>query len=243
MLHGVSDGFSFQSARPIVESTNHTDIEATATMNINVTYDFICPWCWIGGKKLEQALQEAGQGQTRQISFVPYQLNPAMPADGMDRKAYRSAKFGSWARSQAMDAQVTQAGRAAGVTFDYAQVGRTPNTLAAHRLVWFQQRSGGDTAALVDAVFKAYFGDGRDIGDLQILADIAEGSGLDRAATLKFLESGEGVDEIVRAEADARADGVVSVPTVDIGQQRVTGAQPVDVFAQAIHRAAAGEIY
>jgi predicted DsbA family dithiol-disulfide isomerase len=212
-------------------------------MNINVTYDFICPWCWIGGAKLEQALQATGEGQTSQISFVPYQLNPTMPAGGMDRKLYRSTKFGSWARSQVMDAQVAQAGLVAGVTFNYAQVGRTPNTLAAHRLVWFQQRLGGDAASLVKAIFNAYFGDGRDIGDLQVLAEIAEGFGLDRAATLKFLESGEGIDEVLRAEADARADGVVSVPTVDIGQQRVTGAQSVDVFAQAIRRVTAGEIH
>jgi predicted DsbA family dithiol-disulfide isomerase len=210
-------------------------------MNINVSYDFICPWCWIGGAKLEQALQATGETQIDPIRFIPYQLNPTMPAGGMDRKLYRSAKFGSWARSQAMDAQVAQAGRVAGVTFNYAQVSRTPNTLAAHRLVWFQQRSGGDAASLVKEIFKAYFGDGRDIGDRSVLADIAEGLGLDRPATLKFLESGEGVYEVLRAEADARADGVVSVPTVDIGGQRVTGAQPVDVFAQAIRRVTAGE--
>ncbi|MGU3346013.1 DsbA family protein [Pseudomonas monsensis] len=89
---------------------------------IQVTYDFICPWCWIGEENLERALAATGFSTSHSIRFLPYQLNPDMPVQGMDRKAYRSGKFGSWARSQALDAQVTHAGKAVGLEFDYERV-------------------------------------------------------------------------------------------------------------------------
>lgn len=202
--------------------------------DIQVTYDFICPWCWIGGENLDRALAATGLSDTRRIIYVPYQLNPNMPVHGMDRKAYRSDKFGSWARSQAMDAQVTLAGQAVGLVFDYERTQKTPNTLAAHRLIWRQQQVNADTPALVQAIFKAYFAEGRDIGAVEVLADIASENGLDRSLILSFLKSSEGISEVLTLEAAAKARGVRSVPSFLIGTDAISGAQPVDILSQSL---------
>lgn len=208
----------------------------SVSSDIQVTYDFICPWCWIGGENLERALAASDLSANSHITFLSYQLNPDMPVQGMDRKAYRSAKFGSWAHSQAMDAQVTYAGQTVGLKFDYARAEKTPNTLAGHRLVWRQQQAGEDASFLVKAIFKAYFGEGRDIGDLDVLADIAAETGLDRAVTLDFLNSSEGTAEVLGLEATTKASGVRSVPSIQIGDEVISGAQPIEVMTQVLQR-------
>src|SRR5476651_1298594 len=106
-------------------------------INIEIVHDFICPWCWIGGEHLKQAIAQANLAVAPTIEYIPYELNPRMPREGVDRKLYRSAKFGSWARSQAMDAEVTLAGKRAGLLFDYDKVAITPNTRLAHRLLFY----------------------------------------------------------------------------------------------------------
>lgn len=199
------------------------------TLNIEVTYDFICPWCWIGEEKLKQAIRETNAGEQTKLVFVPYELNPGMPVEGLDRKEYRSAKFGSWARSQAMDAQVTEAGRQVGLEFNYALAKRTPNTLAAHRLVWvLQQRH--DVTALVEAIFHAYFSAGRDIGDIAVLTEIAVATGFKKDKVEAFFASGAGVVEVRALEAQAMEHGVNSVPSVKIGDEIISGAQSVALF-------------
>ncbi|CAG9246587.1 Disulfide bond formation protein DsbA [Burkholderia diffusa] len=209
------------------------------SVEVTITYDLICPWCWIAERRLAEAIDEAGLAGDVKVRFVPFELNPTMPAAGMDRKAYRSAKFGSWARSQALDAQVADAGRAAGLVFDHARIARTPNTRLAHRLVWFAQQRGG-AAALVDALFAAYFRDGRDIGDADVLVELAAGAGLAGDAVRAFLASDEGLDAVIVLEADAVRAGVASVPSTRIGSTVVSGAQPAAVFRDALlaaHRA------
>lgn len=203
-------------------------------MNLQITSDFICPWCWIGESNLDRALSETGLDDSVQVHFVPYQLNPDMPAQGMNRRDYRTAKFGSWARSQAMDAQVTQAGVAAGLVFNYERIEKTPNTFAAHRLVWRQQQTGVDARPLVREIFRAYFALGLDIGEPAVLADIASAFNYDREETLRFLASSEGVAELAREQAEARRAGVQSVPSIRIDEQILSGAQPVSVFSQVL---------
>ncbi|UXU85478.1 DsbA family oxidoreductase [Burkholderia sp. S-53] len=202
-------------------------------LEVTVTYDLICPWCWIAEHRLADAIDAAGLGGNVNVRFVPFELNPTMPAGGIDRKAYRSAKFGSWARSQALDAHVVEAGRAAGLVFDHARIARTPNTRLAHRLVWFAQQRDS-AVALVDALFAAYFRDGRDIGDADVLAEIATGAGLQGDAVCAFLASGEGLDAVVALEAEAVREGVASVPSTRIGTLVVSGAQPAAVFRNAL---------
>jgi predicted DsbA family dithiol-disulfide isomerase len=173
--------------------------------------------------------------QTR-VVFLPYELNPGMPVEGVDRKAYRSAKFGSWARSQAMDAQVEQAGREAGLEFNYPLTKRTPNTLAAHRLVWMLQQEH-DVAALVESIFHAYFSAGSDIGDVAVLTELAVAAGFDRAEVGSFLSSDRGVDEVRALETRAIERGVNSVPSVRIGNDTVGGAQSVALFRATLEDA------
>ncbi len=201
--------------------------------DITLTYDFICPWCWIAERRLARVVDDLGLADEVAVRFVPFELNPEMSIEGMDRKAYRTAKFGSWGRSQAMDAHVTEAGRAEGLQFHYAIVDRTPNTLLAHRLVWFAERSG-HAAGLVDALFGAYFRDGRDIGDAVVLTDIATEAGLDADAVTAFLASDAGTPEIRALEAETIRRGIGSVPSMQIGQTVITGAQPDAVFRDAL---------
>lgn len=204
-------------------------------MNLQITSDFICPWCWIGEHNLDLALSQTGLHDKVRVQFVPYQLNPDMPVEGMNRRDYRTAKFGSWARSQAMDAQVTQAGQAAGLPFNYAVIEKTPNTFAAHRLVWREQQSGGDARPLVREIFRAYFALGLDIGDPVVLADVAARLGHVPEQTLRFLASFEGVAELAHELAQARQSGAQSVPSIRINEQILSGAQPISVFAQVLN--------
>lgn len=210
-------------------------------VEIQITYDFICPWCWIGHQHLKAALEQAQLDEAPTIQYVPYELNPGMPKDGVDRKAYRSAKFGSWARSQAMDADVTLIGKRAGVEFNYDRVAVTPNTRQAHRLMFFAKGKGdaSRTEALFEAVFHAYFSEGQDIGKADVLATLASKAGFDAQEVCSFLATQVGEREVIAAELQAQVDGVRSVPTLRIGGTPISGAQPPAVLAQPLQQAAA----
>jgi predicted DsbA family dithiol-disulfide isomerase len=208
-------------------------------IQVEVNYDFICPWCWIGQRNLASALTAAGADTVVSIRYVPFELNPAMPAEGMDRRAYRSGKFGSWARSQIMDAQVTAAGLAAGARFQYDKVLRTPNTRLAHRLMQFAQQRNDPraTAALYQAIYAAYFSEGRDIGSLDTLVELAAQQGFDADAARAYLLSTAGNQDIDAARARADSLGVQAVPTIRIDGDVISGAQPPVVFTNALRSA------
>src|ERR1700722_16717703 len=155
------------------------------TLTVDVISDVICPWCYIGKRRLETAVAAFGREQVR-VRWHPFQLNPHMPEEGMNRKEYRTAKFGSWERSLALDAQVAEAGQAEGIPFDSAKVMRTPNTFDAHRLIWLADRDGVQDA-VVEAVFRAYFTEGRDISRSAVLLDVVAEGGLDRKRAETFL--------------------------------------------------------
>src|ERR1700732_3554952 len=131
------------------------------TLTVDVISDVICPWCYIGKRRLEEAVAAFGREQVR-VRWHPFQLNPRMPKEGVNRREYRTAKFGSWERSLALDAQVAAAGRAEGIPFAHEKIERTPNTLDAHRLIWLAEKEGVQNA-VVEALFRAYFTEGRDI--------------------------------------------------------------------------------
>jgi predicted DsbA family dithiol-disulfide isomerase len=194
-------------------------------IEISVNYDFICPWCWIGHLKLASGIREANLPVPVSIQYVPFELNPTMPADGMDRREYRTAKFGSWVRSQGMDAQVAAAGVAAGAPF--------------HQLMQFAMSSGDaqKTAALYQAIFTAYFSEGRDIGRLETLVAIAAANGFDATAAQEYLTQGRGVAKVEEAERLAERQGIRSVPTVFIAGEAISGAQPPAVFTAALRAA------
>src|ERR1700693_3072461 len=137
---------------------------AKATLAIEVISDAICPWCWVAKRRLESAIAALVPEIAATVTWRPFELNPEMPKAGVDRRAYRSAKFGSWQRSQALDAQVAAAGRSEGLVFNHDKMARSPNTVDAHRLIRLAGQQGKQ-ADVVEGLFAAYFNEGRDVGD------------------------------------------------------------------------------
>jgi predicted DsbA family dithiol-disulfide isomerase len=208
------------------------------TITIDVTSDVICPWCYVGKRRLEKAIALAGGGDVR-VRWHPFQLNPRMPKAGVNRKEYRSAKFGSCERSLALDAQVAAAGRAEGIPFAHDKIERTPNTFDAHRLIWLADQNGVQDA-VVEAVFRAYFTEGQDISHTPTLLDVAAGAGLDRSRAEALLNGDEGMEAIRAAEEQARRDGVQGVPFYVInGTLAVSGAREPRDFLAAFQKAGA----
>lgn len=208
-------------------------------IDISVNYDFICPWCRIGHLNLTSGIRAANLPVPVSIEYVPFELNPTMPADGMDRRKYRTAKFGSWVRSQGMDAQVAAMGLAAGAQFNYDRVSRTPNTRLAHQLMQYASSvdDARKTEALYESIFSAYFSEGHDIGLLGTLVDIAVEAGFEAAATEEYLLQGRGLAAVLAAQRLTQQQGVRSVPTVFIAGEAISGAQPPAVFANALRAA------
>jgi predicted DsbA family dithiol-disulfide isomerase len=208
-------------------------------IQVEINYDFICPWCWIGQRNLAAALTGSGVRSAVSIRYVPFELNPSMRVEGMDRRSYRTRKFGSWARSQSMDAQVAAAGLTAGAQFHYDKVLRTPNTRLAHRLMQFAQSRNEPqkTAALYHAIYAAYFSEGRDIGALDTLVAIATEHAFDAHGVRAYLLSASGNEEIDAARHRAERLGIHSVPTIVIAGTVISGAQPPSVFINALHSA------
>lgn len=205
---------------------------------IAVHSDVICPWCWIGKRRLEQALATLPAG-TATVTWHPFQLNPAMPIEGMPRAEYRRRKFGSADYAKALDQRVTGVAAELGLAFDLPGQARTPNTLMAHRLIrWSAQHGKQD--ALVEALFSAYFSAGLDVGDVAVLTRLAVSVGLDGQHVTQFLASTEGTAEVLAEESAVRQQGAEGVPLFIInGQERFSGAQPVPVFIAALTQAVA----
>src|SRR5258707_11903802 len=211
---------------------------AKATLAIEVISDAICPWCWIAKRRLDSAIAALAPDVTASVSWRPFELNPKMPKGGLDRRAYRSAKFGSWQHSQALDAQVGAAGRSEGLVFNHDKMERTPNTVDAHRLIWLAGQQGKQDD-VVEGVFAAYFNERRDVGDPSVLADVGASAGLDRARILAMLASDEGQAE-VRSELQRAVNFHVSgVPTVLVdGVPLFSGAIRADLMEAELRKAA-----
>jgi predicted DsbA family dithiol-disulfide isomerase len=206
-------------------------------LTIVIYSDLICPWCYIGRRRLGQALQLMAFNEPPRIIWRPFQLNPDLPPSGLDRRAYRTAKFGSWERSQAMDQRVVETGKALGLVFDYDRVLVTPNTLNSHRLLWWANIMGWPQDALAEALFRAYFSEGRDLGQLEVLADVAAEVGLSREWCQFFLESEDGREEVLAEEREARRRGLEAVPLFLLdGIPAVAGAQPPHAFVKAFRQ-------
>jgi predicted DsbA family dithiol-disulfide isomerase len=207
---------------------------------IDIVSDAICPWCYVGKRNLEGALAAlAAEGLHFSVHWNPFQLNPDMPKEGVERAAYRAAKFGSAERAREIDARVGGAAEAAGLAFRQDLMLRTPNTIDAHRLIWFAGRQ--DRADLQDAametVFRAYFIEGKDIGDIAVLADCAASAGLDRATVTSFLAGDVAAPEMRAADQAAREAGVNGVPSFFLdGYSLFSGAMPAAQMADAFRR-------
>jgi predicted DsbA family dithiol-disulfide isomerase len=204
-------------------------------LTIDIVSDVVCPWCYLGEKRLEQALaEEAGPVVVR---WRPYQLDPTIPEGGLDRAEYMEKKFGKSGRLQSVHDNLTRLGAEVGLPFAFDKITRSPNTLDAHRLIRWAT-SAGVQSRVVDRLFEAYFVEGRDIGDRVVLTEIAAECGLDADLVERLLA--EGADsEVVRQEVEqAQAMGVSGVPFfIFAGRLGVPGAQEPSALRQAMAEA------
>jgi len=202
-------------------------------VRLDIFSDPICPWCYIGKARLDRAL-EARPDHPFSIEWHPFQLNPQMPAEGMDRRAYLEGKFGGKEGAVQAYLPVVEEAARAGLDIDFEAIKRTPNTLNAHRLIHWAGLEQRQTL-VVAKLFKAYFNEGRDIGNPEVLADIGAETGMDRDMVLRLLKSDADGDDIQARDQDAREKGVRAVPTFLIaGQHVVPGAQTSDLWERVI---------
>jgi predicted DsbA family dithiol-disulfide isomerase len=202
-------------------------------VKLDIMSDPICPWCYIGKAHLDVALA-ANPDHPFNIEWHPFQLNPDMPAAGMGRRDYLEGKFGGKEGAVRAYAPVVEHAEKAGLKIDFEGMQRTPNTLNAHRLIHWAGIEGRQTAA-VSALFKAYFTDARDIGDTDVLADIADSIEMDASMVLRLLATDEDTQSIRDRDAHSRSMGISSVPTFIVGgQHAVPGAQPPELWAKVI---------
>lgn len=205
-------------------------------MHLDIVSDPICPWCYIGKRRLERALAAEPQpGLT--VLWRPFQLNPDMPVEGIARKDYLAAKFGGGENAEQVYAPVREAGESESIPFDFDAMPRTPNTLLAHRLIrWAGAHDIQDT--IVETLFRAYFTEGRDIGDLDTVVELAARAGADETAIRDHLASDEGLREVRAEDQIARQSGIDGVPAFILDRKYlISGAQPPELFRQAFARA------
>ena len=204
-------------------------------LTIDVVSDVVCPWCYLGEKRLEAALAE--EPQPVALRWRPYQLDPTIPPGGLDRADYMERKFGKSGRLQSVHDNLTRLGAEFGIPFAFDKIKRSPNTLDAHRLIRWAA-SAGSQGTIVDRLFKAYFVEGRDIGDRAVLIDIARECGLDADLVEKLLADGADVDLVRQEIEQAQAMGVSGVPFfIFAGRLGVPGAQEPSVLRRAMTEA------
>jgi len=203
---------------------------------VDIVSDTICPWCYIGKRRFERALELSGRDDVA-ISWRPFRLNPDMPVEGVTRDDYVRAKFGGGDRPRQIYQAVADSGREAGIEFQFSRIKRTPNTILSHRLIQWGARTGRQDA-VVDRLFRAYFEDGRDIGDLDTLVQCAVEAGAEAGEAREYLVSDEGRSEVVSADVYARRLGINGVPCFIVNRKyAVSGAQPASAFVEVFNLA------
>ncbi len=207
-------------------------------IRLDIFSDPVCPWCLIGKAHLDRAL-EAHPEHPFVIAWHPFQLNPDMPAEGVEKRPFLAKRLGGEATVDGIHDRLREIAQGAGVAMDPDKPEMLPNTMNAHRMIHWAGIEGKQTA-MVSALFRAYWRDGRDIGDTEELCDIAEEIGMDPVAVARLLATDADLDDLRARDVDARKKGVMAVPTFLIAQQYVvSGAQPPEVWAQVIEELAA----
>jgi len=210
---------------------------SSGALRIDIYSDVVCPWCYVGKRRLERALAQLNGAAQARITWRPFQLNPTMPSDGMDRTTYLKAKFGGLEAFGRMEEQLLAAGADEQISFAFERVARTPNTFAAHRLIWYAEQRGRQDVT-VESLFRGYFMEGADIGSVPVLGQLAGRAGLDVAAVESFLHSEEGITEVKAEEAAGHRLGIHGVPYFVLnGSISISGAQPPDIFMSAFEQA------
>ena len=203
----------------------------SVAFTIEVVSDVVCPWCYIGKRRLGVALAALTGEVSAEVRWLPFQLNPTMPREGIPRTEYRTKKFGSLERSRELDARVAREGQSVGIAFAFERIERTPNTVAAHALVGLAQEQGR-ADEVVDALFRAYFEEGKDIGDAAVLAGVAE------SCQVSGRPRQEATTEVVALDQQMRGLGISAVPTFILARKfAVSGAHPPETLTEAIREA------
>lgn len=223
----MSDAAMSDSAKPLV--------------HIDIVSDVMCPWCYIGKRRLEKALAMVKDEVDVAIRWLPFQLDATLPPQGKDRRQYLEDKFGGPERADQIYAQIKSAGDGEGIAFEFDAIKVSPNTFDAHRLIaMVMAQTPPRQNAVVDALFRAFFIDGVNIGDRDNLADIAASVGFDREEVYAALMSDEASEETQNMLASVGAAGISGVPFFILDQKfAISGAQPPDAFQKAIRQAAA----
>lgn len=218
-----------------------SDIKNLKTVQLDVVSDVMCPWCYIGKRRLEKALELVDPSIKVEIDWKPFQLDATLPEEGKDRQQYLEEKFGSKASADDKYAAIKAAGLSENIPFDFDAIKLSPNTLNAHRVIaWAGEAGHHRQDRVVERLFKAYFSEGKNIGDKAVLSEAAGEAGMDPSAVATRLETDEGLAEAQQAVAHAHQIGVTGVPCFIIEQKYgVSGAQDPKVLANAITQIAA----
>ena len=200
-------------------------------MQVDVFSDTICPWCYVGKRRFERALSLRPQPGLR-IRWRAFQLNPAMPEEGMERQAYLEAKFGGGDRARSLYETVRSAGAGESIEFRFDLIKRTPSTLNSHRLLRHAMAQGQQDM-LLELIFRGYFQEGQDIGDKAILAEMADKVGMDRDEVMDYLAGTGDAEAIIAEDTVARRAGINGVPCfIFNGRFALSGAQEPEAFLQ-----------
>ena len=209
------------------------------TIKIDVVSDVVCPWCYIGKRRLEKAMQELAAQFDFEVDHLPFELNPDTPKEGRNQKEYLTDKFGGAARYQQITDHVTKIAAEEGLQFDYTRQTTSPNTREAHRLIWLG-RQEGKSMVVNEALMRAYFEEGIDLSVKENLIGIAVKAGLNEKRVNELLDSEEGLAEVLFAEQLNHQRGISGVPFFIVNNQfGISGAQPVEVFVKALTQIAA----
>jgi predicted DsbA family dithiol-disulfide isomerase len=206
-------------------------------MRIDIYSDTVCPWCYLGKRRFELAVAARPQYEPR-VTWRPFELNPDLPAEGVDRAAYLAGRLGAPERVAEADAELKRQGEASGIGFRFDLIERVPNTRRSHLLMAHAARCGLQTAVM-DRVMRAYFEEGGDIGDIEVLVRLGVEAGLSEYETRSALILRAGQDGVVAAERHAAVLGITGVPTfVFDGQYTISGAQEVGTLARVLDQVA-----
>ena len=215
-------------------------LTSPATLQVDVIADLACPWCYLGKRRLDEAL--AAVHGPSVVSWFPFQVNPALPAEGMPFEAYLASRFGDPDSLRPAIDELAATGRAAGIELRFDLIERVPNTLSAHRVMQLGAQLGADTSALAESILNHFFGKGLDISDPDVLAAIGADHGLDRVEVLKALEDDRTRAIVLAQETQVRASGVSVVPDFLVNRRLlVMGAQQREQLVRVFDRAMFGE--
>jgi len=210
-------------------------VSGAPVIAVDVVSDVVCPWCYVGQKRLDKAIALLGEVEVR-VRWRPFQLDPSIPAGGLDRRAYMLAKFGSEEKLGDIHARIEALGAAEGIAFDFGAIRVSPNTIDAHRVIRWAGAAGGDVQGrLVRGLFRLYFERGADVGDRSVLADAAAEAGMDASVVAALLPTDADREAVATEAATASRMGISGVPCFLLeGRYAVMGAQEATTLAEAI---------